>query len=191
MKKAYKLAKYCIYFQKTITQESGNHTVKRLVLFSMVLTLTTLLMSISDQPTYEACDDIYIITDLHCASTDITTSNESITNELKEFTSQSHMAEVAHMGFSFSPIWDFLVSRFSIWKKEETPPDIISKNNTQFAINADSTLCDCEEYIYLNDTQLEGVHKFLVVGDTVSEVLAANGGPWLQTPSSPHSTLKS
>ncbi len=90
MKKAYKIAKYSTYVQKTINSKSINHTVRRLTLFSVIAIATTLLLSMPNQSSYEACDDIYIITDLHYASIDVTTPNESITNEVKELKSQSH-----------------------------------------------------------------------------------------------------
>ncbi len=125
MKKAYKIAKYSTYVQKTINSKSVNQTIKKLILFSTVVTLTILFMSMPNPPNNEVlCDDIYIIIDSHHASANITTLNESLfTKEVKEPTSQPRVSTVAHMGFSFSTLWDFLAAKFTAWFSRETLND--------------------------------------------------------------------
>jgi len=39
--------------------------------------------------------------------------------------------------------------------------------------------CECKDYIYLNDTSGDEVHKFLVNSDgTLTEIFNPGGGPW-------------
>lgn len=186
MKNTYTNLGVLMHIQESIKKRNANAKLSRLLLFSMVMTSTILFVSTSTNLTHQTCEDTPVSLDTDCMEINATSIPQLHLSETKKTTTQTY--KVAQMGFSFYDIWNYLISRFSNSNKEkkEDIPHKIIKSNTQYAVNADSTLCDCEEYIYLNDTQLEGVHKFLVVGDTVSEVLAANGGPWLQNVIDPH-----
>jgi len=82
--------------------------------------MTLFMATSTDYQVQDISEDTYILSDTDCVDTELATISQQDFNETNNLISTKEISNTtAHMGFSFSGTWDFLVSRFSSWFSED------------------------------------------------------------------------